>query len=127
MIEAKKGNIDNNYFKDIIQKSQILSHLPCFPPGDGEIKVNNITGWILDFFAYIKWGGHSERFSDRSLKVEDFDKLPSQMLFAPFIINEQITGKQYKMKYNVGFIGCDQNEKNEVFPVQGWIVSPSIL
>ena len=29
------------------------------------------------------------------------------------------------MKYQVGFIGCDQNEKKEVSPVQGWIVSPS--
>ena len=30
------------------------------------------------------------------------------------------------MKYLVGFIGCDQNERGEVYPVQGWIVSPSI-
>ena len=28
------------------------------------------------------------------------------------------------MKYSVGFIGCDQNKNNEVFPVTGWIVSP---
>ena len=28
------------------------------------------------------------------------------------------------MKYKVGFIGCDQNAKKEVFPVQGWLVSP---
>ena len=27
------------------------------------------------------------------------------------------------MKYKVGFIGCDQNKKSEVYPVQGWIVS----
>ncbi len=29
------------------------------------------------------------------------------------------------MKYQFGFIGCDQNEKKEVLPIQGWIVSPS--
>jgi len=29
------------------------------------------------------------------------------------------------MKYKVGFVGCDQNEKHEVAPVQGWFVSPS--
>ena len=29
------------------------------------------------------------------------------------------------MKYKVGFVGCDQNDKNEVFPVQGWFISPS--
>ena len=27
------------------------------------------------------------------------------------------------MEYKVGFIGCDQNEQKEVFPVQGWIVT----
>ena len=27
------------------------------------------------------------------------------------------------MKYKVGFIGCDQNKKSEVYPAQGWIVS----
>ena len=47
------------------------------------------------------------------------------MLIVPFTIIKEITGKSYEMKYNVGFIGCDQNEKNEVIPVQGWIISPS--
>ena len=28
------------------------------------------------------------------------------------------------MKYKVGFIGCNKNNKNEVYPVTGWIVSP---
>ena len=26
------------------------------------------------------------------------------------------------MEYQVGFIGCDQNKENEVFPVQGWLL-----
>ena len=79
----------------------------------------------MDFFAYIKSGAIYEIFSEKSLQVQDFYKLPSQMLNVPFTINENITGKKYEMEFNVGFIGCDQNEKNEVFPVQGWIVSPS--
>ena len=29
------------------------------------------------------------------------------------------------MKFEVGFVGCDQNKKKEVFPVKGWIVSKS--
>jgi hypothetical protein len=29
------------------------------------------------------------------------------------------------MKYKVWFIGCNQNEENEVFPIQGWVVSPT--
>ena len=125
MIEAKNGNIDNNYFKDIIQKNEVTDYVSdC--PRPREVKVDNITGWILDFFAYKKtFGGKVERFSTRSLKVEDFEDMAGQMLIVPFTIIEHITGKSYEMKYNVGFIGCDQNEKNEVIPVQGWIVSPS--
>ena len=45
------------------------------------------------------------------------------MLIAPFTIYEELTSKTYNMKYTVGFIGCDQNEEMEVFPVQGYIVS----
>ena len=30
------------------------------------------------------------------------------------------------MKYKVGFIGCNKNKNNEVYPVAGWIVSPNI-
>ena len=47
------------------------------------------------------------------------------MLIVPFTIEDEDNGKTYLMKYKVGFVGCDQNEKNEVFPVQGWLVSPS--
>ena len=127
MIEAKKGNIDNNYFKDIIQKNEASDWVAGCPYAH-EIKVPNITGWILDFFAYRKThGGKPERFTTRSLKVKDFANMTGQMLIVPFNIKEEITGKTYEMKYNVGFIGCDQNEKNEVIPIQGWIVSPSSI
>ena len=125
MIDAKNGKIDNNYFKDIIQKNEV-TEIKYVCGNEYEYKVDNITGWILDFFAYKKtWRNKIEIFSSRSLKVKDFKKLANQMLIVPFTIIEEITGKKYDMKYNVGFIGCDQNEKKEIFPVQGWIVSPS--
>ena len=47
------------------------------------------------------------------------------MLIVPFTIKDLVHNKEYLMKYKVGFIGCDQNEKNEVYPVQAWYVSPS--
>ena len=57
--------------------------------------------------------------------VENFKKLANQMLIVPFKIVDEVHNKEYMMKYRVGFLGCDQNEKKEVFPVMGWIVSPS--
>ena len=127
MIDAKKGKIDNNYFRDIIKKNQVLCDVRTCLPGRKEKELkNNITGWILDFFTYKKRGDDTpEKFDDKSLKVTDFNRLAGQMLNVPFTINDEITGKIYEMEYNVGFIGCDQNEKKEVFPVQAWEVSIS--
>jgi len=82
----------------------------------------------LQFFAYYKkigYDGKIPKFEKESIKVEQFNKLANQMLVVPFTIDDRVHNKQYLMKYNVGFVGCDQNEKKEVFPIQGWIVSPS--
>ncbi len=53
-----------------------------------------------------------------------FKKIPSQMLIVPFKIKD-VNGNEFLMKYKVGFVGCDQNKNLEVYPVTGWIVSPS--
>ena len=52
------------------------------------------------------------------------ENLAAQQLIVPFTIEHINKKKKYNMKYKVGFFGCNQNEENEVFPVQGWIVSP---
>ena len=96
--------------------------------GKYDVKVDIICGWFLDFFAYYKevsYGGRVQRFEEKEIKVENFEKLANQMLVVPFTIEDEVHKKTYLMKYKVGFVGCDQNEKKEVVPVQGWFVSPS--
>jgi len=128
MVEAKKGNIDINYFKNFIQEDKITEYVSGLSGmGGHNIKVPIIKGWILNFFAYyseVKGHGYVPRFEEDSIKVKNFEKLANQMLNVPFDIIDDVHGKTYEMKYSVGFIGCDQNKKNEVFPVTGWIVSP---
>lgn len=126
MVEAKNGNIDTNYFKNMVQdqkENEWVSGLSG--RGGHNIKVDTIKGWILDFFAYyseVNGSSNVKRFMEKSIKVKDFDNLAQQMLNVPFLI---VSGNgSYKMKYRVGFIGCDQNKKKEVFPVTGWIVCP---
>ena len=130
MIDAKEGKIDFDYFKNIIQKNEVTEIRLKNSGGKYGVKVDYISGWFLHFFAYLKKGdissGKIYRFTQDSLKVEDFKSLASQMLIVPFkIIEVKNNNKEYLMKYKVGFIGCDQNELNEIYPVQGWIVSPS--
>ena len=126
MIEAKEGKIDVEYFKNIIQNKEETEYKPGLSGNKGHnYKVDHLSGWILNFFAYIGDGeGRYEQCKIKSLKVKDFDKFPSQMLIVPFKIVD-VNKNVYLMKYKVGFIGCDQNEKKEVYPVTGWIVSPS--
>ena len=128
MIDAKEGKIDVDFFKNIIQKKEVteIRHRPS--RGEYGVKVDHICGWFLQFFAYLNkedFSGKVKAFTECSLKVEDFKDLANQMLIVPFKIIEAPTKKEYLMKYKVGFVGCDQNENNEIIPIKGWIVSPS--
>ena len=127
MVEAKEGKIDVNYFKNIIQKKEVTETTNPSGMGEYEVKHDYISGWFLKFFAYSK--RHSDeryiKFEKDTIKVEDFDNLANQMLIVPFTIIDEVHKKTYEMKYKVGFVGCDQNENKQVFPIQGWIVSPS--
>ena len=129
MVEAKEGNIDIDYFKNMVQKKEV-TEIKSGLSGRGryEVKVDYISGWILNFFAYLNikdLSGEISRFTADSMSVEKFGDFASQMLIVPFTIADNVHNKTYDLKYKVGFVGCEQNEKYEVSPVQGWLVSPS--
>ncbi len=116
MVEAKEGNIDIAHFQNIIHEETSL-HI--------YITTTYLSGWILKFFAYQKEDGKIVPFNNDSINIDFLDKLANQILIVPFTIIDEEMKVKYLMKYKVGFIGCDINEKNEVYPVQGWIVSKS--
>jgi len=129
MAEAKEGKIDADYFKSMIQKKEVIEK-EYGPSGmrEYDVKYDYISGWFLNFFAYLNtkdYDGKIPRFQEDSMKVKEFKKLANQMLIVPFTIEDRVHNKTYLMKYKVGFVGCDQNDKKEVIPVQGWFVSPS--
>ena len=78
-----------------------------------------INGWLVKFFAYYNSGAKNE---DNQIKFKEFKDLANQLLIVPFTVLD-CNKKKYEMEYHVGFIGCDKNKKNEVFPVQGWFVN----
>ena len=129
MVEAKEGNIDKDYFMNMIQKKEIIeTTFGLSGKGKQKVQVDYLSGWFLSFFAYYgekRYDGKIERFVEDTIKVENFSKLANQMLIVPFKIINLVNKKEYLMKYKVGFVGCDQNDKNEIFPIQGWFVSPS--
>ena len=124
MIEAKEGKIDIQYFKNFIQDAKITEKYSngCIRPYDK--KFDSIKGWFVDFFAYFGGEKRYRRVKDRSIKLEDLNSLASQMLVVPFKIENSKNIQKVEMKFNVGFFGCGINNKNEVYPVSGWLVSP---
>ncbi len=127
MVDAKKGNIDTEFFKNFIQDDKITESVFISGMKGDDEQIPIIKGWILKFFAYYSEDKDSKnvpRFESDSIKVKNFEKLANQMLNVPFDIIDEVHNKTYNMKYIVGFIGCDQNKNNEVYPVTGWIVSP---
>ena len=128
MVEAKEGKIDVDYFKNIVQKKEVTERKPGLSGmGSYDVKVDHISGWFLQFFAYYTdsngFDDKIQKFTKDSLKVENFGDLAEQMLIVPLDITDE-SGKTHSLKYKVGFIGCAQNKNHEVIPVQGWYVSP---
>ena len=124
MVEAKEGEIDIDFFKNIIIKNERIEdryeHCHHF-----RYKINYINGWILKFFGYIKKGKNLKRFLEDKIEGEEINNLPNQILNAPFIIRNKEKKREETMKFEAGFFGCEQNEKKEVSLAIGWLVSPS--
>ena len=124
MVEAKEGNIDINFFKNIILKEEVIErrYKHC---NYLNYKINYINGWIVKFFGYIKIDGKLYPFLEDKIEGENINNLPSQILNVPFTIKNEEDGSKKKMKFEAGIFGCDQNEKKEVSISIGWLVSPS--
>ena len=121
MVDAKEGNIDVNFFKNIIHKEEAVvgryEGCCCF-----KYKINYINGWILKFFGYIKYDDSLIRFLDDKIEGDLLNKFPNQILNIPFIIEKE-DGTKKNMKFEAGFFGCEQNDEKEVYPIMGWLVT----
>lgn len=125
MVQAKEGNIDYNFFKNIILKEDgVVKRSEGCSILSSKYKIVYINGWILKFFAYIKYGDYLHRFTDDKIIGDNINNFPSQIFNVPFIIEKE-DKTMLNMKFEAGFFGCEQNDKKEVNPVLGWMVSPN--
>ena len=123
MVEAKEGNIDINFFKNIILKEEAIENRfkHCC---NYKYKINYINGWIVKFFGYIKIDKRLYQISGDKIDGEAINNLPSQILNVPFTIKNEEDQSEIKMKFEAGIFGCEQNDKKEVSLGIGWLVSP---
>ena len=92
MIEAKEGKIDTQYFKNFIQKDEVIEYTP-HSGRPKKSQVDKISGWFLSFFAYynkVDEKGNFKQFDGDYIKVSKFSFLANQRLIVPFTINERL-------------------------------------
>lgn len=84
MVEAKEGKMDKEYFKNMIQKSELVD-IKRGASGYklGEYKVEALSGWFLNFFSHkeSKDGIEIYEFKDDSINIKDFQRLTNQLMY----------------------------------------------
>ena len=109
IIDTKKGNIDIDFWKNMIKEKQSNDF---YDPG-------YISGWITKFFPYNKEGERC--LSDRIYEIEE---VAPQILEAPFKLDCLNAGKEYDCNFHAGFIGVTQDPTTLVVkPLIGWYIS----
>jgi hypothetical protein len=97
IIETKKGNFKKKFWMNMVK-----SHT--------EKKYGSpttINGWIIKFFPYTKEGKKTD------LKpISKINNLASELVKVPFILEDSMNNKSYKMEFWAGFIGLSQNKKD---------------
>ncbi len=109
IIETKKGNFKKKFWMKMVK-----SHT--------EKKYGSpttINGWIIKFFPYTKEGKKTD------LKpISKINNLASELVKVPFILEDIVNKKSYKMEFWAGFIGLSQNNEDYTLkPEIGWAIN----
>lgn len=106
IIETKKGNINTQFWKQMIH---IKDSEGAYHPG-------YVDGWFALFFPFTKEGYRLDGI------ISDNTNLQDEMQTIPFIL--EILGEgEYKCNFLAGFVGLIQDEKTaSIKPEIGWFI-----
>jgi len=109
-IRAKKGDIDVEFWKNMIKEKQGRTYDPGF-----------ISGWIVKFFPYDV---SNTRLNLNKIDTDQARNLFPQILDAPFILRLEPSGQEFKCTFHSGFIGVTQDPKTYVVKQRiGWYIT----
>ena len=130
IIETKKGNIDTDFWKNMIVNKETIE-----PRGSGELtKVNNVDGWLLNFYPYFKLDDAFEK-CEKLVKRTDFNKpldvnrlnnLPEELIEVPLILLHKLTGQQTELYVKTGILGMIQDKNGLIKPEIGCFISNKV-
>jgi hypothetical protein len=130
IVETKKGKIDIDFWKNMIINEEAME-----PRGSGELtKVNNIDGWLLNFYPYYKIDDSFERCEklkrrkdfNKPIDVEHLKYLPEEFIEVPLTMLHKITLKETELSVKKGFLGMIQEKNGLIKPEIGWFISNMI-
>ena len=130
IIETKKGKIDVNFWKNMIINKETVE-----PRGSGELtKVNNIDGWLLNFYPYYKKDDYY-KFCEKLERRRDFNKpidvkslkyLPEEFIEVPLTMVHKQTFEVTELSIKTGILGMIQEKNGLIKPEIGWFISNMI-
>ena len=120
IIETKKGNINKQFWKNILYPDKIDEKIEIGVYKYKTIQVDGINGWLLTFFPYYKDGYF--RYTN-SIKTKDLWRLPEKILKTPLLMKSDDEGETPMIIYS-GFLGMkvDKEKNNLVTAEIGWYV-----
>ena len=130
IIETKKGKIDIDFWKNMIKNKETLE-----PRGSGALtKVENIDGWLLNFYPYYKVDDVFKKCEklvrkadfNKPLDVKNLENIPEEMVEVPLIMHHKITGKDTELTIKTGFLGMIQEKNGLAKPEIGWFITNKI-
>lgn len=130
IIETKKGKIDIDFWKNMIKNKETME-----PRGSGALtKVENIDGWLLNFYPYYKVDDVFKKCEklvrktdfNKPLDVKNLENIPEEMVEVPLIMHHKITGKDTELTIKTGFLGMIQEKNGLAKPEIGWFITNKI-
>ena len=130
IIETKKGKIDVDFWKNMIINKETTE-----PRGSGALrKINNIDGWLLNFYPYYRYDDDSE-LCEKLERRKDFNKpidvlrlndLPEEFIEVPLTMVHKETFKETQLSVKTGFLGKKKKKNGLIKPEIGWFISNMI-
>ncbi|MCB0631870.1 MAG: DUF4419 domain-containing protein [Saprospiraceae bacterium] len=114
--DASKGKFNRSFWAKIYHEKQEEIDLICAVGTE-----THITGWILDFFPYIKDDRNPFLGNKRAESTVEMEDLPSGLAKADLLYDDY--GTLYQMELIAGFVGIKQDPvTNSLRPEISWAV-----
>ena len=114
IIETKKGNVDREFWKQMIK---VKDENDMYDPGF-------VDGWFTNFFPYTEMGEFIEGpILIRTNLASEILNVPFELKIADYKGQPESEMKNVKCEFLAGFVGMTQDEKTaSMKPKIGWII-----